>query len=352
MTLGKDVRAAAALGTRVLASRLSPRRPFKITLVLTDRCDCRCEACFIWQRPKGRELTPEEIGRFLAPARSIAWVNLTGGEIFLRDDVADVARAVLAALPHLAVLDFPTTGQRTDRILADVAEIATLGIPRLYVTVSLEGPPDLHDRLRGRPGAFDRMAATYAGLREIPGVRAVLGMTLSDRNEDAVVPALEALRARGLDVGWRDLHLNVYTASGHYYQNLGGPLARPRGPAALEQALAAREASGDPADAIEAAYLRHVPEHLRTGRSPLPCQSLRASVFVSAAGDLYPCTVYGRRLGNVLERPLLDLLGAPEAEDARRVIAEDRCPGCWSPCEAAPTILAGLPASLLTAARR
>jgi len=345
-------KAYAGLAGRILGTKLGSKRPFKLTLVLTDRCDCRCVGCHIWKRAKRREMTATEIGAFLAQAPSLRWVNLTGGELFLRDDMVEVAAAVRAALPHLAVLDFPTTGQRTDVILRDVAAMTKLGIPKLYVTCSVEGPPALHDELRGRDDAFANMVATYAGLRALAGVDVYLGMTLSERNADTIEETLAAVRAHlrsmgGGDVGWKDLHLNVYTESGHYYDNLAGGL-RPATSLTepLRQALAAREGSWHPTDLIEAAYLRHVPRYLETGRSPLPCKALRAGVFVDVDGDVHPCTVYGRRLGNVRDTPLYDILDGAEATDAREVIRRETCPGCWSPCEANPTIVATAPESL------
>ena len=111
------------------------------------------------------------------------------------------------------------------------------------------------------------------------------------------------------------------------------------------------KASWDPADVIEAVYLRHLPTYLRTGRSPLPCKSLRSVVFVDAKGDVFPCTVWDRRLGNVLETPLYELLERAEAAAAREAIEADRCPGCWSPCEAHLTIVPAAPTSVLTRPR-
>lgn len=348
MSRARTLAASIGLGARILSTRVRSTRPFKVTLMLTERCDCRCQACFIWKRPKGKEMSPEEISGVLRAAPSIRWVNLTGGEPFLRDDIPAVARAVKDTLPGLTVLDFPTTGQRTQAILEGCAEIARMGIPRFFVTVSVEGPPALHDELRGRPGAFENMVRTYAGLRMMPGVTPYLGMTLSERNADQVEPMLDAVRAHVPDVGWRDVHLNVYTESGHYYGNDGGPLRAPAGvTAAVRKALREREGSWDPTDVIEAAYLRRLPEFLKTGRSPLPCQSMRAGVFIDAKGDLFPCTVWGKRLGNVLETPLYELLESDESARARAVIKKDRCPGCWSPCEAHPTIVANAPGSLL-----
>lgn len=352
MSRARTLARSIGLGARVLTSRVRATRPFKVTLMLTERCDCRCQACFIWQKPKGKEMTPEEVGSVLRAAPSVRWVNLTGGEPFLRDDIPDVVRAVKEALPQLTVLDFPTTGQRTQQILEGCAEIARMGIPRFYVTVSVEGPPALHDELRGREGAFERMVRTYAGLRVMPGVTPYLGMTLSQKNADQVEATLDAVRAHVPDVGWRDLHLNVYTESGHYYGNKSGPLAPPAGiTEAVRRALREREASWDPTDVIEAAYLRRLPQYLETGRSPLPCQSMRAGVFIDAKGDLFPCTVWDERLGNVLETPLYELLETAVAKQARETIRKDRCPGCWSPCEAHPTIVANAPGSLLRGSR-
>jgi MoaA/NifB/PqqE/SkfB family radical SAM enzyme len=339
----------AGLAARALDVRGGGTRPFKVILALTDRCDCRCTICSIWEKPKGRELSPAEIGSMLAAAPWIRWVNLTGGEPFLREDLVEVVEAAVAALPRLAVLDFPTTGQRTERILDGVAKMSRLGIPRFYVTASLEGPPALHDRLRGRDGAFDNLCRTWEGLRAISGVRAYLGLTLSRENADQAEAAVEAVAARVPGTSWDDVHLTVYTRSAHYYGN--ADLDAEPAPAALlgivERVLRRRARSANPADLIEATYLRLLPEHLRTGRSPLPCRSGSASVFIASNGDVYPCTVYDRVLGNVLERPLGEILAGAEAGDARSVIAKDACPGCWSPCEAQPTILASLPGSLL-----
>jgi MoaA/NifB/PqqE/SkfB family radical SAM enzyme len=344
----RDLSRFAGLARRALAVRFGGTRPFKVIWALTDRCDCRCEACLIWKKPKGQELTPAEIGAALAAAPWIRWVNLTGGEPFLRDDLVDVVRAIVAALPRLAVLDFPTTGQRTERILDGVAAMAALKIPRLFVTVSLEGPPPLHDRLRGRPGAFENLCRTWAGLREIPGVLPYLGYTLSDANADQLDEAVAEVARRVAGTSMDDVHLNVLTRSGHYYENLDVPLAPP--PVlgrAVADALARRAGSLAPTDLLEAAYLRLLPEHLKTGRSPLACLSGRASVYVSTVGDVYPCTVYGRRLGNLREQSFAAILDGDEAADARAVISRDACPGCWSPCEAHPTIVARAPFSLL-----
>jgi hypothetical protein len=52
-------------------------------------------------------------------------------------------------------------------------------------------------------------------------------------------------------------------------------------------------------------------------------------------------------LGNVKEAGLYEILDGEEARAAREVIRRDACPGCWTPCEAHPTIVAAAPESLV-----
>ena len=98
----------------------------------------------------------------------------------------------------------------------------------------------------------------------------------------------------------------------------------------------------DPVSLVERAYQRRIPEYLQTGRSPVPCAALRASVFVNPQGVVYPCSIYNRPLGGLREYgyDLARVLGLDEAARARQAVVEDRCPGCWTPCEAYQSLFA------------
>ena len=67
----RSARALASLGSAILRGNFGSRKPFKATVVLTERCDCRCEICWIWKKPKGAEPTPSDVARFLSTAPSI-----------------------------------------------------------------------------------------------------------------------------------------------------------------------------------------------------------------------------------------------------------------------------------------
>ena len=92
---------------------------------------------------------------------------------------------------------------------------------------------------------------------------------------------------------------------------------------------------------LERKYLERVPEYLETGRSPVPCAALRASVFVDSKGLVYPCSIYDRPLGSLRENDfdLGALLSTADARAAREEVIDEKCPGCWTPCEAYQSLL-------------
>ena len=332
----------ARLAAALRRGTASDGLPYKLTLILNGNCPTRCSFCSIWKTPSPDELTPDEWDRIFAGAPETVWTNLSGGEIFLRTDLSDILAALVKRMPSLYLVDFPTTGYHPDRVIAAAEQLVRGGVRRVLITVSLDGPPDVHDRLRGREGAHEH---AMTAMREIlaaklPRTKAYFGMTLLPENHDTV----EATKAAARDAvpGLTDdhFHLNVGMESGHYYRNEGAGTRPPRD--VLDVLRAHARGGIDPVSFLERAYQSRIEEFLDTGRSPVPCAALRASVFVTQQGTVYPCSIYSRPLGELREHDysLRSVLGLEEAKDARQAVIEDRCPGCWTPCEAYQSLFA------------
>lgn len=335
------------LGARVARSNLGRNaRPFKLTLIVTWTCDARCRMCNIWRRPKDGVMTVEEVDRFFARNPRFSWVNVSGGEIWTRADADALFAAILARSKDLYLLDFPTTGQQTDRIVPGVEKILAQGVPKLLVTVSLDGPPPTHDDVRGRKGAFENAMTTFAALRKLRGKRfdVFLGMTLSSFNQGRIFETFESVKARIPDATLRELHVNVAQESAHYYQNEGMGRAGEDATRELAEFVERRGRALHPVAFLERRYQELVPGFLASGRTPLPCKALASSVFVDATWNVFPCSMFDRSLGNLRENGF-DLDALWQAESSRtlqRDIAARKCPNCWTPCEAYQTILGNL----------
>ncbi|MEZ6195245.1 MAG: radical SAM protein [Planctomycetota bacterium] len=345
---------AGALARDLVAANLGGRRPFKLTLVLNYACNCRCAMCNIWQKSSRGEMTREEIDRFFTRSGHWSWINLSGGEILMKKEAEEIVALTVARNRRLWLLDFPTTGFRPER-LEGLARIALdSGLGRLAITISLDGPPEVHEAVRRAPGLFDLAMESWARLRAIGDDRllATFGMTLSAANVDQVEATVAAIRARHPEFERRDLHLNLAQTSEHYYDNAGMTELetedhRARVLEAIRDHRARSGAEGLLAR-VERRFQRDLAEYCRTGRSAYSCRSLRASVFVDPFWNVFPCITWNRPLGNLRECDfeLREILGGEAATDARRMIRERRCPDCWTACEALPTLLASAPRAL------
>ena len=91
---------------------------------------------------------------------------LSGGEPFLREDLADIIK-LFHDHNGVRVINLPTNGLLTDRILAQTERILE-SCPRLTVHLnsSLDGPGGIHDANRGVPGNFEATIRTMRLVKE------------------------------------------------------------------------------------------------------------------------------------------------------------------------------------------
>jgi Fe-coproporphyrin III synthase len=322
--------------------------PYKVTLVATYHCNFRCEMCNIWQKKSVGEMTPAEVEGFFRAWSQFSWVHLTGGELFMRRDLEDVVAAILASNRSLYLLNFPTTGWFGDRTVALVERILRGGVGRLMVTISLDGPKDVHDKMRGLAGSWERAIDTFARLRAIrqSNFQVMLGMTLFRQNAMLVDATIAAVRVVIPDLRSSELHLNVGHESSHYFGNTG-QIADPGQDVIVEAIEAHRKAAGRgfaPVTFLEDRYQALVSSYLTHGKSPLPCTALASSCFIDAYWNLFPCSIWGEAVGNLREAAfdLRRLWTTARARTLRDSIVAEDCPHCWTPCEAYPAILGNL----------
>ncbi len=340
------MRSLLLLAGRALRSNFGTNpRPFKLTLVVTWTCDCKCRMCGIWQRPKPRDrMTVEEVRAFFRRNPGLSWVNLSGGEIFTRQDSSDLIRAVVEECRDLHLLDFPTTGQNTRKVVDGVRAALDAGVPRLLVTLSLDGAGEEHDDVRRIRGAYGRVLATWRALRGLrrPGFGVYFGVTLSSFNQGGLLRIVDRVRRDLPEVSERDFHVNLAQESAHYYANEGLPPAGADSLGDMEEFLRRRGSSLHPVALLERMYQVRLRSFVATGRSPVPCRALRSSVYVGPTWDVYPCTMWDAPLGNLRATgfDLAPFWNGPAAADRRATIARGACPHCWTPCEAYPSLLA------------
>jgi len=132
----------------------------------TMRCNLHCEFCYVGDllniEGQWREELPIEALARAFPERNGFQINLTGGEIFMRKDimsVLDLFRSKGYACGYLTTNGTIITEERAEAL----ADLAAAGFLK-HISVSVDGPRDLHDVARGLKGTFER---TTAGLKRL-----------------------------------------------------------------------------------------------------------------------------------------------------------------------------------------
>ena len=324
--------------------------PYRMTYILTNRCQGRCIMCNIWKKTPSNELTLEQIEEFFQKSNHFSWINLSGGEIFLRPDLLSIIRTVYAHCRDLYIINFPTNGFETCLIVDSVREILTdFRIPRLAVSVSLDGPPAIHDRIRNLNDSWNKAVETFASLREMRSSRfnVFLGWTLQAENYDKFQKTFNSVRERIRDIRYDEFHINIVHASSHYYGNtdfhgIGDGLEAWNEFNRIMH-LTSRF-SFDPIDFLEGRYQKLYRSFMEYKKTPLPCQALSASFFMDPSGTVYPCSIFDSPLGNIKDYgySIGALWSSEERHRRRSEVGKGNCPQCWSPCEAYQSILANL----------
>jgi MoaA/NifB/PqqE/SkfB family radical SAM enzyme len=147
---------------------------YSVSFWLTRRCNLKCDMCWVDRsaRAEGEEylrsadeLTLDELRKVVDDVgRYRPRIGITGGEPFVRVDAVDFIAHVKNRGLRCGV---NTNGMFLAR---DAASLVDVGLDN--VMVSLDGPADVHDRIRGVAGSWER---AYEGVRILLEERADAG---------------------------------------------------------------------------------------------------------------------------------------------------------------------------------
>jgi len=343
----KIERASARLRERILAPRVEDIH--YVTFAVTFLCNSRCRMCNIWEIYRGKgaqartELSLREIetvfrSPLLADLRSI---SLTGGEVFLRRDFADIVGFFLENFPQ-ATITIPTGSINPDLSRQTLRRIIRDYRPdegRLYLSVSLDGIGPTHDHQRGI-AVFDKAMRVIEEALSLNGLRVGVSFTITRENWRDLRAVYHLARHKGIEfsaqfaqssetyyaatnpsTGWTREELDMISQS---LEEIAAELLR---------RASFRRRLGD----ARAYYFHRMVDYQARPRRIFTCYSGTHSFYLDPYGNVYPCITLNKKLGNVRQRSFDEIWMSEEAQAVRHLIAARRC-DCWTPCEALPSL--------------
>jgi MoaA/NifB/PqqE/SkfB family radical SAM enzyme len=143
------------------------------------------------------ELTIDEIEKVSASMDDMLFFTPTGGEPFLREDLAEIVKIFHRNNKALNV-GIPTNGSLTEQVVGTVQDISQ-SCPDidLHIDVSIDALGEDHDRIRGVKGIFERAIQTYKELRQMEkhykNLSACVEITVSAFNQDKLTELYDYL---------------------------------------------------------------------------------------------------------------------------------------------------------------
>jgi MoaA/NifB/PqqE/SkfB family radical SAM enzyme len=182
------------------------RLPAGVVYEATMRCNLHCEFCYVGDllniEGEWRQELPIDTLTRAFPAQNGLQVSLTGGEIFMRKDILDVMdvfRQKGYVCGYLTTNGTIITAERADAL----AELAGKGFLK-HISVSIDGPGELHDRARGVRGTFERTAAglrvlQQAAARRHAPLRVSINTTVAHDTLEALDQMVDVAQELGVD---------------------------------------------------------------------------------------------------------------------------------------------------------
>ena len=312
----------AAKGRLYRDFNIGRQLPWKLLVEINRVCNHKCLNCSIWESPKKQILPLRVYEQLFKDNKNLAWLSLTGGEPFLRPDIVEIAE-LADKYTNVKFLSIPTDGYRPDLILEKAKALSELK-PELHMTISLDGPREIHDKLRGKKGAYDQAIKTYKELKKNK-IEVRYQSTLHSHNLECFK---EFYTQNKKDIGV----LTFTQISDIYYDNNQNtkPLT---GEAAAEmfEFIDKNYKLQKKQDVFEKMHIKIAQQYLRKKDMMLPCTAGFSGAFISSSGDVHPC-FFMPPWGNLKEKSFREIWFSKLADEERAKIKVKQCPKCWVNC--------------------
>jgi MoaA/NifB/PqqE/SkfB family radical SAM enzyme len=323
-------RLARFFAALAVKERLAPGlhvRPLVAELFLTENCNLRCISCNCWREHTRGELTTGEWKDVIAQLADLRMhkLNFTGGEPLIRPDAVELlAFARDRGIRHLHV---NTNGIRLTAPMRQ--SLLDAGVRSF--NVSVDGPTALvHDRVRGRLGAFDTTVANLRALlaeRDRHHLKVRMNFTVMRAN----LRSLPGIAAFAQELGV-NLYLNLATDRTFLFRAPGVGEQAAVDLAELDEVMAELEA-------LTRADRRHLPRYSDLAyvrrhftelvQRDLPCAESQLKLMIHSRGEIGGCWGHDPSF-NVRERPVAEVVDSDHYRREHARLFRKDCVGCGS----------------------
>jgi MoaA/NifB/PqqE/SkfB family radical SAM enzyme len=306
-----------------------------VVLMPYSGCNCRCLMCNIWKENKNvRTLSLETIAELIQSFRKLntKWVTLSGGEPLIHPHIDAICRLIKNAKMKLSILSTGmTVSKSTETLLSHTDELI----------LSLDGPPEVHNRIRNIPTAFVRLAEGVNKLHQAnPNYRITTRTVIQKENFRHWPEIIETVLSLGIQQ-CSFLPADVSTSAFNHpnkweTEKQSDILLSPDECDELGQIT--ERLIKDYQPLFDSGFIAESPAKLRKilqyyrgfviGQFPIKaCNAPWVSTVIEADGTVRHC-FFHQAMGNIYQDKLEDILNKPESISFRKQLDTNKNPVC------------------------
>ena len=181
---------------KILKTAFFDRRIAQLILHVTNRCNNRCNTCFVdFNSYNGSELEIDEIERISNYVKDILWLNIGGGEPFLRKDLPQIC-----SLFTTKIISIPTNGYNPELIYNSTQKIINkIDIKSmLNISISIDGFEKTNDNIRTK-GSFKKALKTLELLKSLDNISIKINTVLCEQNIEEIIEFMRFIKSFNVD---------------------------------------------------------------------------------------------------------------------------------------------------------
>jgi MoaA/NifB/PqqE/SkfB family radical SAM enzyme len=324
---------------RAAVAKYTPLHPTVLIFHCTFVCDAFCEMCSNWKRgDRKSDLTLPQIEQAFSSNlwKDIENASLSGGEPTTRNDMVDICRLMIDKFPQLRKLTINTTGLTPHRAIPMLTKVVELCHERNVIfstRVSIDGVNDMHGQVRNVKRAFEKAGKTIKAMQELQQTYSFnfgISSTIFSMNLDDADNILAWAKKEKLDIVFNMVR---FTEAMLGNSEKAGEL-RPMGveEQRMRKFFMDRVRQDPLLDGQNYIYM-HYADMIGNGYHRLaPCPFQTQGVMLNPNGDVFFCE-NSDVMGNVKDEDPEKIYFREDAQAHRRMIRDDKCPSCLSPCQ-------------------
>jgi len=160
--------------------------PYSLAISVTNKCNSKCKTCGIWKLKNKEELNIEELQKTLRSiGKNIPWFTITGGEPFLRQDLADIIK-IISKYNFPLTINVATNGtvDNMHRTLNKILSECNHNI-KFVINFSIDDIGKRYNYIRGI-GSYDKVIGNYNKVKNLKkkytNLSLGVNITVSDLN--------------------------------------------------------------------------------------------------------------------------------------------------------------------------